>query len=297
MRRAALLIAALAPASCLSFHQGPMPGEPNSAQFSVLNGVRVRTVDVGQGPAVVLIHGFASSLETWSDVIPALEPTHRVLALDLMGFGWSDRPDADYSPDAEAKLVRALLDERGIERAALVAHSWGASVALALALESPERVTRLALYDAFVYDDQLNTFFRMARVSGLGEALFALWYKARPEDKLALAFYEPERISQPFVDAVEAALERPGTTAAALAAVRGQRFLELEPHYREVEVPALILWGRDDRVTPLSVGERLSKELPNARLVVYPRCGHFPTIEADRASTAELVRFLAEDAR
>ena len=227
-------------------------------------GVRVHYVDRGKGPAVVLVHGFASSLETWSSMMPALEKKgFRVIALDLKGFGWTDRPEGDYSPDAEAKLIYGLLDQRGVDRFALVAHSWGSSVALAAALQQPARVTRLSLF-----------------------------YSERSDEKMAMAFYDPSVIPEKLVDDVERALGRPGAEAGALAAVRGQHFLELQAKYKGIKQPTLLLWGREDVVTTLRFGERLSHDLPNAKLVVYPLCGHFPMIESASASTADLETFL-----
>ena len=289
-----IAIAALQP-GCLAFHTGAMPGEPQGATFTTLDGVRVRYVDQGQGPAVVLIHGFASSLETWDTVIPALvESGHRVVALDLRGFGWTDRPPGDYSSEAQAQLVLALMDQLGIARASVVGHSYGGGVALRLALVAPERVDRIALYDAWAYSGQLPAFFHVARADGIGEAMFATWYGERVEDRMALAFYDQRYVTIELIDAVEAALRRPGTYAAALAAVRAMHYELVEEQYRTIEHPALLLWGREDRVTPIEIGERLSRELPGARLVVYPGCGHFPMIEHARQSTAELVRFLAD---
>lgn len=280
---------------CLSFHKGSMPHEPATATWVTVNDTRVRYLDVGEGPAVVMIHGFASSLETWAPVIPTLTKSgHRVLALDLKGFGWTDRPDGDYSPHAQAQLVSALMKERGIDQAVVVAHSWGSSVALDLALTEPEKVTRLALYDAWVYEEQLPSFFHLSRASGVGEILFALFYDQRPDERLAQAFYDPAIVPQALVDDVERALERPGTRAAALAAARGQRFANIQDDYKRVTVPTLLLWGREDRVTTLAIGERLVRELPNARLVTYPRCGHFPMLEAGTASTEELDRFILD---
>lgn len=289
--------AAFVTTGCLSFARGPLPGAPKDATYADVDGVRVRYQDEGQGPAVVLIHGFASSLETWVTVTPTLKKTHRVLSLDLKGFGWTDRPEGDYSPQAQAKLVLGLMKARGIEKAALVAHSWGSSVALAATLAEPARVERIALYDAWVYDDQLPTFFLWARAPGVGEALYALFYDERSDEKMAGAFFDKSRfMTEQLVEDVERALERPGTKAAALAATRGQRFDELEPLYRKITHPALILWGREDEVTLLSFGERLSKDLRNARLLVYPQCGHFPMIEAASASTRDLDAFLADTA-
>jgi pimeloyl-ACP methyl ester carboxylesterase len=280
---------------CLAHHSGPLPGEPD-ATYTQIDDTRVRYVDTGgDGAPVVLIHGFAASLGTWSGVIPHLEPNHRVIALDLKGFGWTDRPEGDYDPDTQAQLVFGLLDELGVDQTAVVAHSWGSSVALAMAHLQPERVERIALYDAWVYEEQLPVFFHWSRLEGLGEVLFALFYKERPADKLEGAFYDSSVVPQSLVDEVEEALDRPGAVAAALAAVRGQDYSEIQKRYPSVTQPTLLLWGREDGVTTLDFGERLYTELPNAELVVYPQCGHFPMIEAYWPSTRELVAFLAAD--
>jgi pimeloyl-ACP methyl ester carboxylesterase len=305
---------------CLSFHKGPMPGEPSNARFADVDGVRVRFTDTGEPeseskapgapntttesgdarvvsaaagkPTVVLVHGFAASLESWAGVVPALSKTHRVIALDLKGFGWTDRPEGDYSPEAQAKLVLRLLELRGVSRSAIVAHSWGSSVALAATLQAPDRVTRIALYDAWVYDEQLPTFFHWARADGVGEALFGLYYKERADERIALAFFDHKYVTEKLVESVESALDRPGTVAAALAAVRGQHYEDVENRYRRIDKPTLLMWGREDIVTPLKYVERLSRDLPTSKLVVYPRCGHFPMIEALATSNRDLVQFL-----
>ena len=278
-----------------SFYAGVPPGAPKDAMYADIGGVRLRFIDQGDGPPVVLVHGFASALDTWRGIVPELAKKHRVIALDLKGFGWSSRPEGDYSPQAEAQLVLALMDQRNIRNAAVVAHSWGSAIALAMAEEAPERVTRIALYDAWVYEQQLPTTFLWARASGVGEALFDMFYAERPDDKIALAFYDPRKyVSEAFVEEVERALDRPGTTAAALAAVRTQRYAEMQKRYATVGQPVLLLWGREDEVTLLAYGERLARDLPHAHLIVYPHCGHFPMIEAAGASTEELVKFLDE---
>lgn len=291
-RRALLMFAAPWLGGCLAFHTGPMQGEPEGARFADIEGARIRYRDEGEGSPVVLVHGFASALEAWATVTPMLRERHRVLSLDLKGFGWSDRPDGDYSPEAQARIVLALMDARGIDRADFVGHSYGASIVLQLALIAPERVRRIAIYDGFAYNSQLPAFFHVARAEGFGEAMFATWYGERVEDRMALAFYDRSFVTMRLIDDVEAALRRPGTYAAALAAVRAMHYERLEPRYREITAPVLLLWGREDRVTPVAVGERLARDLPGARLVVYPRCGHFPMIEHAAQSTAELVRFL-----
>lgn len=284
-------------AGCLDFHAGAVPGAPKGAQFANLKGTRIHFSDSGAGPPVVLVHGFASSLNVWGGVKKALLPAHRVLALDLKGFGYSSRPEGDYSPKAQAELVLALLDERGVEGPVdFVAHSWGSSVVLELALIAPERVRKIALYDAWVYEDQLPSTFAWARADGMGELLIGAFYDERADEKMASAFFDPKYVTEELVDTVEDQLARPGTKAAALAAIRGQRYENIEARYKKIEKPVLLLWGREDRVTTLDFGERLSKELPNAHLNVYPQCGHFPMIEAVSPSTRDLVEFLAQAA-
>jgi pimeloyl-ACP methyl ester carboxylesterase len=313
-------------AGCLSFHKGPMPGEPTNARFADVDGVRVRYIDTGEPdtaaapeakaktdangeaiespkptvaasstkPTVVLVHGFASAIEAWGGVVPALTKTHRVIALDLKGFGWTDRPEGDYSPEAQAKLVWHLLDQRGVKSSAIVAHSWGSSIALAASLQAPERVTRIALYDAWVYEEQLPTFFHWARANGVGEALFGLYYKERADERMALAFFDKKYVTERLVESVDEALDRPGTLAAALAGVRGMDYTDAQRRYGKIDKPTLLMWGREDIVTPLRFGERLTRDLPGSKLVVYPRCGHFPMIEALAASNRDLVQFLTE---
>ncbi len=293
-QRVALALLLASTSGCLAFHRGSMAGEPPDGTWVNLGDTRVRYLDVGTGPAVVLLHGFASSLETWATVIPVLVKSHRVLALDLKGFGWTDRPEGDYSPHAQAQLVSALMEERGIKSAVIVAHSWGSSIALDLALTEPEKVTRLALYDAWIYEEQLPSFFHLSRAAGVGEVLFALFYDQRPDERLSQAFFQPELVSEALVEDVERSLQRPGTKAAALAAARGQRFAQIQGDYKKITVPTLLLWGREDNVTTLAVGERLANDLPHARLIVYPRCGHFPMLEAPIASTADLERFILD---
>lgn len=293
--RAALVLALALAAGCASFHAGPLPGAPKDATFAEVDGVHLHYRAVGSGPAVVMIHGYGASLELWRPVQDALAAHHRVIAVDLKGFGWSSRPAGDYSPAAEATLVWHLLDQLGVDQVSIVGHSWGSSVSLAMVLAQPTRVRRIALYSAYVFDEQLPSFFRWAQVGGVGEVLFSLHYRANAEDRIGLAYHDVRFVTQARVDRVLAELDRPGTTAAALAAARGQHFRAMSQRYRDIAQPTLLLWGDDDRVTPLRFGQRLASTMPNATLTVYPACGHIPMVEARTATTRDLLTFLDGD--
>jgi uncharacterized protein (TIGR04551 family) len=285
----------LALAACPSFHPAPLPGAPAGETFVDVDGVHVHYREAGSGPAVVLIHGYGASLESWAGVVPELAQHHRVIAVDLKGFGWTSRPDGDYSPAAQAQLVWDVLDKLGVPDVAIVGHSWGTSVALSMAVAHPERTLRVALYDAYVYDEQVPSFFRWAQKGGIGEILFSLFYTERIEDRAPLAYYDERWITQPRVERVERDLDRPGTTAAALAVARGHHFAELHERLAQFSRPVLLLWGANDEVTPVSYGYRLANELHDAQIKVYEHCGHIPMVEARSRSTRDLVEFLTKD--
>jgi len=277
----------------LSFHPGPLPGEPADATFTEIDGVRLRYLDAGKGTAVLFIHGFAASLEMWRRTFRAVATRHRALAVDLKGFGWSARPRGDYSHEAQAALLWKFLDSRDVRDVALVGHSWGASVALAMALQAPDRVRRVALYAAWVYQEQVPPFLPFALGPFIGESVFSMWFQQRTRYRLALAFHDIRYVTHGLVSDVKQMLSLPGSAATALAALRSMDFAAQQRKYSRLNKPALLLWGLDDSVTSPKVAERLARDL-RADLRLYPSCGHFPMIEAARASNRDLAAFLAE---
>ena len=129
----------------------------------------------------------------------------------------------------------------------------------------------------------------------MGESLFSLSHPClrSARYRLGLAFHDQRFVTRRLIEGFESTLARPGRAAAELAAMRSMHFAAQQKGYARLEAPALLLWGREDAVTSVAVAERLSRDL-RARLVVYPRCGHFPMIEASRASNRDLREFLAE---
>jgi pimeloyl-ACP methyl ester carboxylesterase len=280
-------------AGCPRFQEGPVDFW-GSRGFVELGRERIFVLDRGSGPTLLLIHGYGSAHDSWLPLVADLARDHRVLAVDLPGFGRSDKYAGDYSPTTLAGKLLQLLEQKGVREVDLLAHSWGSSIALAMALEQPRRVRSLTLIGAWVYEEQIPPFFVWSRAPGVGEALFALFYRERVDDRMALAFVDPEPFTHPDVmDQVRKSLGRPGAVAAALAAARGQRFGELERRYRTVAQPVLLLWGAQDRVSRLRIGQRLVGELPNARLTVIERCGHIPMLEQPRQVLRAVREFLA----
>lgn len=287
-------------AGCVHFQTGP--SEPIAAEERLVLGDRgqLRVIDrnpTGARETVLLVHGYGSSSASYAPIVDALAAHMRVLAVDLPGFGKSDRRDGDYTPDGLADVLAEVLTQKGVQRAHVVGHSWGSSVVLAFARRHPDRLDRLVVISGWVYDDQLLPMMRWARVPGVGEALYATFYRNGIGERLYLNFVDPTMVTERVVEEVERQMSLDGALAAALAAARGMhRFSETEADYRAIKNPTLLLWGREDRVSRVAFGERLARDLPHAQLVVLPRCGHIPMWECTGETAAALTGFLTSRA-
>lgn len=267
------------------------------ARFATVEGRRLRYVRAGSGPAVVLVHGFGSSLYTWKDVIPGLARDRDVVALDLPGFGLSDQP-ADLSVDDLPRAVLGLMDRLGIERAALVGNSLGGATAVLVAAEQPGRVLALVLVDPAGFNLDPADQPRMVGMlmSGAGALVRSLPGKRLVvETALREVFHDetkltPERIAEYLQGAT-----RPGTFASIRSlgrSLRGRTTLVRDALSR-VQAPTLVLWGREDRWIPLVHAERFRSAVPGARLEVIDACGHVPQEEKPEVVVRLLRDFLA----
>jgi pimeloyl-ACP methyl ester carboxylesterase len=273
--------------------------EPESAgapgAFLDVDGVRVHYVEAGQGDPVVLIHGWNGSTFSYRYAIAELAQHHRVVALDLKGFGYSARPaGGDYSLTAQAELVRACMDHLGIDRATVAGHSMGGDVAVRFVTRCPERVSRLILIDAATDKDR----HRAARFNRLGRPflpLLAMLTYHRPGfQKRALRFiaHDPAFVTPETLDGHFRPMRMKGHLRAMGAQMAAHR--RDEPvDVTAIQQPTLILWGEHDRVIPLERGEELARLIPNAQLVVVPSAGHVPLEEQPDYCNRALLTFLS----
>ena len=281
-----------------SHPDGAAPHNPEVAHAIVAAGIRTNYHDMGSGDPVLLIHGSGPGVSAWANwrlVMPALSERARVIAPDMVGFGYSERPEGFvYGMDAWVRQAVGLLDALGIERADLVGNSFGGGLALALAIRHPERVRRLVLMGSVGVPFQITpgldavwgytpSFENMRAIMDC----FA-WDRALVNDELARLRYE--------------ASIRPGfqESFAAMFPAPRQRWVDAlasaEQDIRGLPHETLIVHGREDRVIPLSNAYTLAEWIAKAQLHVYGRCGHWTQIE-HAARFARLVGdFLAEAA-
>jgi pimeloyl-ACP methyl ester carboxylesterase len=262
-------------------------------RYEILDGRRIRYVRRGRGPAVVLLHGIASSMYTWKDLLPGLAADHDVVAMDFPGFGGSDVP-----PALSAELLRAtvvgLMDRLALPQATLVGNSLGGATATFVAARDPERVSRLVLIDAAGFRMAAESRPAILRYTAgpLGSMLVRV---PRPRPILSLGlrqvFFDDRLVTPERVDEYEAPLLRPGALAAIRSLLRAPApsAAEYAAMLRGLRQPSLVLWGAEDRWIPPSDADLYTLAIPGARKRVLSECGHMPQEERP-AETLRLVR-------
>jgi pimeloyl-ACP methyl ester carboxylesterase len=273
-------------------------GTPQSlSQYIEVWGKSVRFVDVGDGHPVVLVHGTGGAWEVWRENIGDLAGRHRVIALDLPGFGESEPLDGRHDPPAHAQVVSELLRRRGVAPAVVVGHSLGGLVCLHLALSHPEQVASLILVDSGGLPLPRRRIWAIA--AGL-QAVRILMRSRRVTDAIrnttvirqaALGFVvrTPNAFDAELLDGAFLWMRAPGVGKSITAAARDVVVHRL----RDVGQPTLLIWGEFDRLLPIRLARRMADAVPNATLKIIKACGHSPNIEYPQLFNAEVSRWVA----
>jgi pimeloyl-ACP methyl ester carboxylesterase len=258
-------------------------------EFIDLDGVRLYYYAAGTrgaGEPVVFLHGFPTSGHIWNDVIPLMPAGHRLVVVDLLGYGRSDPPHGKpLTLSAHAERVIGLLDTLGIERACIVGHDLGGGIAQALAIDWPARVTRMALVDSVAFGGWPTRDVRTAR------ALLRLTGRVPPRWVLGVLRADLER---GYVDPSRAVhsidrFVRPFTSDAGralflehLRALDARETRALGARLGEIRAPTAIVWGASDPFLSLRLARRLQGAIPGATLDVLPSVRHFSPEDAPR---------------
>ncbi len=261
-------------------------------------GARVRFVEIGEGPPVLMIHGYLANHATWDHLLDSFGTRFRTIAPDLPGFGDSEKPSPSryaYNADAFAESLVDLVAALGLGRVAVCGHDLGGSVALTMAARHPSIVQRLVLVDPLVYPHRTDVYSRVAttpivgpitfkQLSGRG--LFTRYFKSRN-------YAAPEAAPAGKVDRFFEHFNAPAARESAYATLESlddtRTLVALLPR---VSVPTLVFWGRHDRLLPLDHGRRLVRELPNATLEIL-EAGHSPHEERAAEFEAKATAFLS----
>jgi pimeloyl-ACP methyl ester carboxylesterase len=259
-----------------------------NSQFAEVDGMTIHFQEFGDSsdPTVLLIHGYTASTFVWHRVAPKLaEQGFHIIAPDLVGFGYSEKPAwFDYSIASQARMIVRLMNILGIGRATVVGSSYGGAVASTVALDYSERVEKLVLVDAVCNDDILDhPLLKLAAMPGVGEIFTSFFldskafHKMRMKNTLAPANHH--LITKDRVESVHRPLAARDAHHAVLATSRSWDACRIQDDAQYINQPTLIIWGDQDKVIPIENGERLFNSILNSRFVVFKDCGHVPPEE------------------
>lgn len=254
----------------------------------------------------ILLHGFGSSLATWTNVTDDLSEYGRVIAFDRPGFGLTERPlrgtwegTNPYSPEGQVELTLGLMDELGVNQAVLVGNSAGGTIAAQVALDYPERVTGLILVDAAIYEGGgapawARPILHTPQMNRLGPLTMRQFGGEPGENFLRSAWSNPENIPESAWESYREPLRVNDWDKALWELTKASRRPTFVNNLTSLNIPTLVLSGSDDKIVQVQLSERLSREIPDATFAQFANCGHLPQEECPEPFVEAVTTWLGE---
>ena len=258
----------------------------------------------GSGNPILCLHGLGASMFSWRYFIAPFSQHNKLILVDFKGCGKSPKPlDSHYSTEEKADDIYKLIIEENLTNLTLIGNSLGGAVALMLAVrlaeQKPNRLAKLVLIDSAGDKNYLPLHLKLIR-SSLGTPIVYLSpTKLAAKMILRMCYYDSKKATREQAEAYASPLASPGGRHALLQTARQcipANADELIAKLNSVTVPTFILWGREDKVIPLKVGELLHQAIPNSTLEIIEHCGHIPQEEKPDETIARISRFLASTA-
>ncbi len=271
-------------------------------QYVQVGNIRTRYWALGEGEStVILLHGIGCYIENWEENIAALAQGRRVYALDLPGFGRSDKPQIRFSYPYFVEFVKKFMAVQNVDKAVLIGESMGGGIVLLFALQYPHQVEKMVLADSAGMGREVSISLRMLTIPILGELL------ARPSRKGAIQvlrqiFYNQALITDQMIEEAFEMSLLPGAQRCLLSMLRSgcniwggksAAYHAVLDRLEELRMPALIIWGAQDRILPVAHAHIAAQRLPNAKLHIFDQCGHMPNIEHAQEFNALVIDFLS----
>jgi pimeloyl-ACP methyl ester carboxylesterase len=263
---------------------------PTSREVEIY-GQKIHYQEAGSGPKVILLHGLGGDTTNWALTIPALASKYHVYVPDQIGFGKSDKPIINYRPATLVEFLNLFCKKLGIEKATIVGNSLGGWTAALFAITHPEKVDKLVLVTAAGYSPK-----RWGGTELTREVLLTLNPSTTADFRrtLNLVFYNKALITDQFIEQgfTNKLKKGDGYTINSFieSILRGEDLLD--DKVKSIKAPTLVIWGREDGLTPLALGEAFAQDIPGAQKVIIDQCGHVPQIEKPLEFNAALINFL-----
>jgi len=270
--------------------------DDSATSYISVAGILLRVRDTGpkDAPALILLHGFGASLDTWEPWAVVLSERYRVIRFDLPGFGLTGPdPEQNYADQRAMAILAALMDRLGIQRASLIGNSLGGRIAWNFAAAYPARVDRLVLISP---DGFASPGFEYGKKPVLPALLKLLPYvmpRFMLRMNLTVAYADPKRLTYASLTRYDDMMRAPGDRAAMLDRMQQVMLEDPAPVLRTIQAPTLILWGERDKMIPFSNAADYLRDIPHARLAALPDLGHVPFEEAPAESLPPVLAFLA----
>jgi len=269
----------------------------NQGKFIDVGGVKIYYVEKGQGEPILLLHGFALSTEAWKNQIQEFSKNYRVIAIDLPGFGYSDRSmSINYSRRSQAEFVNRFMEATRITRAVVVGHSMGGGIAAQLALAHPEKVGKLVLVDSAGYEKvperwgaiNIPIFDRFV-------ARFFIMNKFAATRLLGKAYFDDKKMTRELVDQFLRPAYVKDSLQVLIKMTLDQRTEDFPNKIKDIKQSTFILWGREDEIIGAGSAERFHFDIKVSQLVIMPDVGHLPFLERPDQFNAYLTEFLKKN--
>lgn len=256
----------------------------------------------GAGNPLLCIHGFGASLYSWRNFVDPLSQHYQLILIDLKGCGDSPKPpDSHYSSKDHADLIFKFILDRDLKNLTLIGNSYGGALSLFLSImlleKEPGRLRSLVLIDAGAYQEYIPGYVKILGVPIIGAAaIYLLPARYMAKSILKMAYYDPKKITEEQIAAYAAPIASPGGKHALLET--GKQIIppnidELVAKYKDINVPTLIIWGKQDKIIDPIVGTLLDQAIPNSTLKWIDQCGHVPQEEMPEATIPLVLDFLA----
>jgi pimeloyl-ACP methyl ester carboxylesterase len=273
-------------------------------RWEIVDGQPVNTIQLGEGPPLVFVHGLSGSWPNWLEQLPVFAAERRVVTLDLPGFGHSPMPREPVSISGYARMLDRLLGQLGIDAAAVVGNSMGGFIGAELAISFPQRVERLVLISAAgvsTYNDPrtvraVPTLARLERILATTTAWLAAKSDAvsrRPrlrEAAMSVVVRHPSRLPAALTAEQMRGAGKPGFVQALQSIID----YDLRERFPEIACPTLVVWGENDALIGVADADVFVELIPNARKVIFEDTGHMAMLERPAAFNVLLRDFLGE---
>jgi pimeloyl-ACP methyl ester carboxylesterase len=270
-------------------------------QYINVKGVKTRYWTAGdKGPVLLLIHGFGASVEIWQHNIESLAKFYRVYAIDLVGFGRTDKHEGPYTPPFMVQFIDNALTALNLDKVTLIGLSMGGGLSILYTLSFPQKVDNLVLVDSAGLGKEIIFSMRLMSLPFLGELM------TKPSRKTTYLFFKPAVLNSQilkgaFTDLYYELFSLPGAQMAMLKVLRSMCIIfgvkkdvlkETMVNLHRITSPTLIIWGRQDAIIPLKQAYYAKEKISNSKLHIVEQCGHMPNFEEPEEFNQLVLDFL-----